>query len=290
MKRFQIAIAALACSVATGAMASGTYTLTSSAPSATAGGVGTSSGTSFNGSTSNAYCINGASGCAAGGGTDYGNTYTWNGSTSGSGPAMTMSAWGTQSKSTSALIDRAWIGNYGSNGYGVTSQSSGELDSSHQPDASSPLYQHAIDNVNAYESLMFSFASAVTLNSISVGFTGGHADATVLEYTGSGAPPALTGESYADLLTNGWRIVGNLLNIGANSTDALSGGTNSKYWMIGSYLPIGGNSSTPDGNTDAFKLTGFVAINAVPEPDSIALFGIAAVAFAASRRRRAQKI
>jgi hypothetical protein len=287
MKRLQLALACAAVSLATTAMATPapvTYNLTT-APTSTTGGTGTSAGTSFANSNASMYCTVGQAGCAAAGGTNYGNTYSWAGA-SGM-PGVAMSAWGSTTLSTTSTIQKAWIGNYGSNGFGITSQSSGELTAAHDPDASSPLFQHAIDDVNAYESLMFSFSSAVTLNSISIGFKGSDADATVLEYTGAGDPTTklLAGESYADLLNNGWKIVGNLLNMSTGGT--ITGGTASQYWMVGAYLPIGANGPA-DGVSDAFKISGFVATRAVPEPGSIALFGIAGVAFAASRRRRAR--
>jgi PEP-CTERM motif len=289
MKRLQLALACAAVSLATTAMATPapvSYSLTTTAPSLTTGGTGTSAGTSFANGSSSMYCTVGQAGCAAAGGTNYGNTYSWAGTSSA--PGFTMSAWGTTTLSTTATIQKAWIGDYSPNGFGVTSQSTGELTTSHVPDASSPLFQHAIDDVNAYESLMFSFSSAVTLNSISIGFKGSDADATVLEYTGAGDPTTklLTGESYADLLTNGWKIVGNLLNMSTGGT--ITGGTASKYWMVGAYLPIGANGPA-DGISDAFKVSGFTATRAVPEPGSIALFGIAGLAFATGRRRRARQ-
>jgi hypothetical protein len=282
MKRFHLAAAGLAYSLATAAMAVTTPAQYNNLESAT--GSGTSWSTSFA-----AYCTTGTAGCAAGGGTDYGSTMTFSSNGGASGPAVTLSAWGSTTLSTSSTIQRASIQNYGNpNGFGITSQSAGELTASHTPDSTSPTYQHAIDNTTAYESLMLSFASAVTLNSITVGFTGVDADATILEYTGSGNPTAaLTGESYADLLLNGWRIVNNLMNMGSNSTNAVSGAgiVASQYWMVGAYMPIGTNGPA-DANPDSFKITGFSATRSVPEPGSLALFGITGVAFAASRRRR----
>lgn len=292
MRRIHTVLACIACGLATSALATpSTYNLLTSA-SATTGGAGTSSGTAWNDSSSSAYCTVGSTGCTTGG-TNYGNTYTWSAASSGGNTSVTMSAFGTTTLSTTTNLQKAWIGNYGSNGFGITSQSSGELNSSHDPDAVSPTYQHAIDNTSAYESLLFSFSSAVTLNSLSIGFKGQNADATVLEYQGTGNPTAsLTSQSYSSMLcasassTNCWNIVGNLLGMSTSGANAITGGTASSYWMVGAYLPIGTNSAY-SGINDAFKVSGFTATRAtVPEPGSIALFGIAGAALVGSRCRR----
>ena len=294
MKRFHLVFASIACCFASASMATATpanYNLLTTPSSST--GVST---TGFNSSVSSAYCINGASGCAAGGGTDYGNTATWSTNASGGNTQVTLSAWGTQTLSTSAHIQKGWLGFYGGNGFGITSQSSGELNASNAPDATSPTYQHAIDNTNAYESLVLSFATAVTLNSLQINFKATNADATILEYKGTGDPTtALTTESYSSLLcatassSNCWNLVTNLLGMSTGTAgNLITGGTASQYWMVGAYLPIGKNGAY-NGVNDAFKVSGFTATRAsVPEPGSIALFGIAGAAFVASRRRRAR--
>jgi hypothetical protein len=283
MKRIHFAVAVLAYSLGTAAFAlptTASYSIAATSQSTSTGGTGTANGTSWNDTSASAYGT---------GGTNYGNTYTWNTATAGTGPKVTMSAWGTTSLSTASTIQKAWVADYGANGFGITSQSSGELNTSHDPDASSPNYQHGIDDVSAYESLMFSFSSAVLMNSISIGFKGTDADATVLEYTGAGDPTTalLAGQSYASLLTSGWKIVGNLLNMSTAGPNALNtaGAVASKYWMVGAYLPIGANGPA-DAFNDAFKLSAFTTTLAVPEPGSVALLGIAGVALAVTRRRR----
>jgi len=235
------------------------------------------------------YCSAGQAGCAAAGGTNYGNSYTWNTGTGGTGPSVTATAWGSQSyggTTAESAIQKAWIGNYDPNGLGITSQSgtgNAELTAAHQPDASSPQYQHAIDNVGSYESMLFSFGSAVALNSVSIGFKGTDADATVFVYAGAGDPAAaLAGQTYAQLLgaynstthTGGWVLAGNILDmsVGANSFTNTSAVSSSKYWMVGAYAAVGGNTSGNVGN-DAFKISGLGASTvttgqAVPEPDS----------------------
>ena len=294
MKLLRIALALATCGFATGALATGTYyNLGTTTTQSTTGGTGTSNGTSFANSSASQYCFNGASGCAVGGGTDYGNAFSYAGANLGSGPGLSITAWGTQSLSATGLLTKGWIGDYNANGLGITSQSTGELNGANAPDASSPNYQHAIDNVNAYEALLLSFGSKVTLNSIGIGFKGTDADATVLEYIGGGDPTGtLTGQSFSSLVSSGnWKLV-NVFDMVANASGYTanninqSGLTASKYWMVGSYLAGVGTNGADDGNKDSFKLSGFVVTpQAVPEPGSIALIGIAGLALAAGRRR-----
>ena len=234
------------------------------------------------------------------GGTNYGNTYTWATGIGGTGPSVTASAWGSTNyyasgnsgalSATGGTIQKAWIGNYDPNGLGITSQSTtanSELNGSFNPDASSPNYEHAIDNVGSYESMMFSFGSAVTLNSVSIGFKGADADASVFVYTGSGAPPTLAGQTYASLLTSGWTLAGNILDMQVGSNN-FANSYSSKYWMVGAYMAVGGNSSSYVGN-DSFKISGLSVTPSVsiPEPDSVALFGVAALGLFLARRRKA---
>ena len=295
MTRTRISIALIAAFLAAPVFAAPTnYNLDGSGaanPNSTTGGSGTvdgvtaMAGTGWNNSNSSYYGTNGS---------NYGNTYTWN--AAGATPSLTMSAWG--STSIGGTIAKGYIGNYGKGtGFGITSQSSGELNSSNNPDAASPYYQHAIDNVSSYESMLFSFGSSVTLNSVSVGFTGTDADATVFVWNGSGDPTSsIAGKSYAQLLTSGWVLAGNLFNMssGSNSFTNTSAVSSSKYWMVGAFMSAAGgvNNVANDSTLDEFKITGLgvtPSLTTVPEPDSIALFGIAALGLVLAGRRKAKQ-
>jgi hypothetical protein len=308
MKRLQLVIAVAAACLSSAAMATSSVTYSNLATTSSGvsgnGATTLSNGTTYNGWEQTPsfaqYCANGAAGCAAGGGSNYGNSYSFGSSVSstGTGPSFSISAYGTQSVSTTAQLQKAWVGNYGGNGFGVTSQSPGELTAGNMPDTAGPNYQHALDNTQAYESLLFSFASAVTVNGLSIGFKGADADATVLEYTGSGDPTAsltlaATG-GYAGLLANGWKLVGNILDMSTSTSNpdnfnslTTSGSVASKYWMVGAYIPNIGTNGAGDSNIDSFKVNGIslVGASSVPEPGSIALLGIAGAALALSRRR-----
>jgi hypothetical protein len=286
MKRLQLAVAAaLTCAFASSAMASGTYSF----------GDGTNAGTT-NGKTTFT-------------GSNYGNTETYAAKT-GTGPSVTISAFG--SNGTGGKLQTAYLNNnYSTNSkteLAITSQGStggsgtSEL-SGGQPNTTNS--EHAIDNDGGYEALLLSFTQAVTLASVSIGFPSGgtpDSDMSVLEYVGnagalnvSGASASLTTLTFADLLTHGWALVSQstLMNVAVapdNGTAAINGGTSSQYWMVGAYMAIGANGANT-GGYDAVKVNGFsvdtgVGQTKVPEPASIALFGIAGAGLVASRRRR----
>jgi len=61
-------------------------------------------------------------------------------------------------------------------------------------ETSSP--QHAVDNINRYDSLRFDFTSAVRLTQLNIGWMGSDSEITVLAYTGAGVAP-LAGLGYA---------------------------------------------------------------------------------------------
>ena len=221
-------------------------------------------------------------------GTNYGNRLTWNGSTAGS--SVTVSAW---SNTNAGSFEKAYIGNYGGD-LGVTSQTvagNAELNGNHAPDTGNN--QHAIDNVGSYEALLFSFQSAVTLSNVSLGFppasSGLDSDATILYWTGTTDPtPALSARTLTDLTTNGWAVATNIGNmaVGGNATN-LSSSIASKYWLVGAYANLGGpnQGGALSAGNDYIKVNGITTTpRVVPEPDTLALFGLAAVALLARRR------
>ena len=236
-------------------------------------------------------------------GTNYGNTRSFMG-VSGLLTPVSVSAWGSTGGvgGFGGTLQTGYVGVYGSNDLGVTSRpisGNAELNSSNNPNTGNN--QHAIDNTGGYESLLFSFQSAVTLNSVSIGFPSSgsslDSDATVLVYTGSAEPTSgFSIRTYDQLLSTGnWQIAGNLFNLAKQpgSTGALSTSFSSKYWMVGAFMNIGGNTMiTHDSTADFIKINGITVTPklAVPEPDSLALLGIASLGLLFRRRKGARAV
>lgn len=168
------------------------------------------------------------------------------------------------------------------------------------PDASTGDWQHALDNSNAYETLLFSFASAVTLSNVTLGFPSvGSAndptsDLTVLYCKTTAAACATStfaGQTYSQLVSSGNWGYSNLLNLSSSNDTGTTGlNVKSNYWMIGAFIADLPNQVAGDGVADYVKIraisTCTSTICAVPEPDSLALFGIAGGALWLGRRRR----
>lgn len=294
MKPIRFALSALALCAAFPAFAATTTTYNFGGSATTA--TNTSSGVNATTTSTGATTFQNASSSQYGdGGTNYGNTITWAGSTVGS--SVTVSAWSTTGAGNT--FEKAYIGNYGGD-LGVTGQprtglTNAELNGSNQPNTGNN--QHAIDNIGAYDALVFSFSSSVTLADVSIGFpttTALDSDATVLYYKGTGTvTSAMTARTTADLLASGeWGVATNIGNMAlGNNATGLSSSISSKYWLVGAYMGIGGTSihGAVDTGNDYFKVNGLtVSPRAVPEPGSVALLGIAGIALFVTRRRKAR--
>lgn len=146
--------------------------------------------------------------------------------------------------------------------------------------------EHSIDNNQRYDMALLSFGAAVKLTQVKLGWVSGDSDITVMAYTGGTDNPTLTnkltGKKYNELVGEGWTAVGNYSNVGTASPVAVNAGDIvSSYWLIGAYNPLaggvsGGSSpwSVRDDNVKLASVTGEPG-NKVPEPGSLALFGLA---------------
>ena len=131
--------------------------------------------------------------------------------------------------------------------------------------------------------------------------------ATAAAVAASGAQVATV--AVTGLVASGWKVIGNYADLQTNQT-ALVSATNSdtttlysSYWLISAYDTTYGLTSSNGGSLssrdDSFKVlsiagggcTGTVSNNkcgggSAPEPGSLALVGMAAMGYVATRRRK----
>ncbi len=182
---------------------------------------------------------------------------TNNGITSGSGAAGPLGS-NSLAVAASYKLETAYLNVYGG-GLGVKNQdASGSSSYGDRNDGSSP--EHSVDNNQRYDSVLFSFNSAIDLNSVTVGWSQTDSDITVLAYTGTGScvgagtcTADMTGKTYAQLASYGWSLIGQYANLVTNVAKSVnSANVASSYWLIGAANPLVGGST--DGNTDYVKL------------------------------------
>ncbi|HEX5127533.1 MAG TPA: exosortase-dependent surface protein XDP1, partial [Rhodocyclaceae bacterium] len=182
----------------------------------------------------------------SGGSIDFGDSIKF----SSGGVTVTASAWSNTAGSASVTdnttaLQTAYLGQY-SGGLGVTNQdgSTGDANEGVSP-------EHAIDNDQRYDSVLLSFSQKTDLSSLSVGWWQTDADVSLLAYTGTGTP-VLAGQSYSQLIADGWTVIGNYADVGAAGSAAVSTSVSSSYWLVGAYNPLWGGSLS-SGN-DYFKI------------------------------------
>ena len=241
------------------------------AKSLTAVALAVSAGASFGAST---WTLNDCTSCAG---------------TNGAG-SVTVTAFAVGT-AAGAQYAAASIGGYGASGLGVTS--GGE--------SGSP--QHAVDNADRTDALLLNFGSqSVDLDAATIGWKSGDADISLFRYTGS-APPTIAGLSIAGLAGAGWTLVGNYADLAENINKTVNtSNTSSSWWLVSAYNSNFGTTTSDGGaitgvgtvgnGNDFFKFLSVTGTptSKVPEPGSLALFGLGLVGLVASRRRKSAAV
>lgn len=211
---------------------------------------------------------------------------------------------GSTSSSTaeSYKLETAYLNIY-SGGLGVKNQDA-TSSSSTTGDNSEGGYtfpaEHTTDNNQRYDSVLFSFSSAIDLNSVTIGFKDNDSDITVLAYTGNSCSSgtcssSLSGKTYSELVSYGWELIGQYTDLAINTAKAVNAGNvASSLWLIGAANTMVGGSK--DTSKDYVKLLALAGDKyappppppppGVPEPGTLLLMSAGLIGLARYNKRR----
>ena len=239
--------------------------------------------------------------------TKVGNAYKCK-ATTGTGPAVTVTAWGRHQTLTG--FQQANVSPQTASGFGVKSQLEIATDTDTSPN-------HSMDNQDSNgtpDLFLLSFATAVSLSEVVVGWWQTDADFTLMAYKNPGDPtvaPTIQGKtaatSGAGLLTGGtgagWILVENSGDADQNAAQTMSNNrsvntanpsnpTTSSWWLISAYNSGYGAGALDTNRSDYIKLLSVssrdVPTTGVAEPGSMALVGLALAGALFVRRRNSQ--
>ncbi len=243
-------------------------------------------------------------------GSSYGNSVSCTSATAPTPQLTQATAWantgGNSTASPNGTLESAYIANY-SGGLGITNRDGANgtpVDPNEGTPGSSTPPEHGIDNNRnstttnlapaqyTYDSVLLTFATAVTLTGVTIGWMDTDSDITVLAYQGAAGGQGLAGKTYAQLTTSGdWNLVGHYSDLVSNTVKTINDATgvntptgtsvSSQYWLISAYNPLVGLDGIAQMTTgnDYFKLLSVSGVKPggkAPEPGSLALLGILA--------------
>jgi len=163
--------------------------------------------------------------------------------------------------------------------------------------------EHTMDNNLRTELIAFHFDQAIILDSVTMGYSSGDMDFTLMAYTGTGTP-VIAGKTLATLAA-GWSLVQNYGDAAPDTsyspslddvtTTVNAGNVSSSWWIVSAYNS-GYGAGAKDTLADYMKIMALSSRdpsvtppnNDTPEPGSLALMGIAMAGFVATRRRKQQ--
>jgi hypothetical protein len=209
---------------------------------------------------------------------------------------------------TTGYLQSAYLSAWGSSGLGVINRDAytvlnngSATDGGSVDNTEGGPNEHAMDNNERYDAILFSFSSAVTLTGVKIGWWATDSDISVLAYTPTGSgdctPSAISGTGTSACKwgsLTGWSSVGNYSNLATNANTPVNGGANpysSNYWIIAAYIPAyGGGFSSGNDYLKLVSIYGDVGKppGQVPEPSSALLVGVAALGLWGARRRQAR--
>lgn len=266
---------------------------------------------------------NGTGNCTAGTNAGcWGNVVTR--TSTGGSPNMSASAEAYSSTGAGGIIQDAYLASWGG-GLGVANRNTSSVDPYEGTPRATTAPEHSVDSqgTNAisttngvgavYDSVLFTFAADVKLTQVTLGWAAYDSDISVLAYVGGGTPAAWDSASstqtYANLTSNGWVLVGNYSNVagspaqsaggtsgtfstfinGASNADDTAAIHSSKYWLVGAYNPVFDGSDWTAGN-DFVKLKSVAGYKTpdrkVSEPGALGLIAMSLVGVFAMRGRK----